>query len=145
VVSRRIPIASLVLSVLVGAGCGPDRTIEDRFVACRDMLKDREALQDPENARLAFDCFTPGTRSVAMNLQAQKGEVVYALRLDKLLDYEEPTGAPDIENRTAILTVKKGRSVERLFLELDPVDNVWRFDLFELPRFWQPLNDLGAS
>ena len=126
-------------------GCGPDRSVEERVFACRDRWKDKDALKDPEQLRLALDCFTPGTRPIAEAVQTQKGEVVYPVRLDRLLDYDEATGEAEIERQSAIIALKKGRTIHRVFLELDATDNVWRIDLLELPRFWQPLDENGAA
>ena len=133
-----------ILIACAGAGCGPDKTVEERVFFCRDVWKDREKLKEPEALRAALDCYTPGSRKIVQAIR-EKGDAVYDLALDKVLDYAEALGPPEIEHNTAILSVKKGRTTHRVFLELDPVDNVWRIDLLELPRFWDPLDNNGVT
>lgn len=135
----------VVLACLVLAGCGPDRTFEERFSQCRDLLKERATFADPEQTRVARECFLPGQRTVLDALVAQKGDFVYGLKVSSLLDYEEVGGAPEVEGNFAYLPVKVGRTVHRLPMVLDTEELIWRFDLVELPRFLNPLDELGGG
>ncbi len=131
--------------VVTFAACGPDTSFEDRFLWCRDLMKDKAALKEAAVKHQAADCFTPGSRVVLERLWAQAGDFEYGARLDRLLDYDTVTGPPEIEHKVALLPVKKGRTVHRLLMVFEPEDSQWRFDLLELPRFWDPLEELGKG
>ena len=143
------PALILAIAIAGFAGCGPDRSVEERVFFCRDLWKDKSALKDPAQLRLALDCYTPATRGIVATLWAQntsQDTLSYSLDIPKLLDYEEAVGPPEIEKQIAILSLKKkGQDNQRILLELDPVDNEWRIDLLELPRFWAPLALAGSE
>ncbi len=135
----------VVLSSLLISACGPDRTFEDRFTECRDLLKERATFADPEQTRIVRECFLPAQRGILDALVVQKGDFVYGLKVSSLLDYEDVGGAPEIEGSFAYLPVKVGRTVHRLPMVFDAEEVVWRFDLVELPRFLNPLDELGGG
>jgi len=137
-VLKWIAMAVLALSLLPAAGCNRHDDLDARFMACRDLVADKETQEE------SLDCWTAESRRILANLleeaHSSSGVLHYAGNYRRLLDFDEAVGAPEVHENIALLPVKKGRRQATIVFVRD--EDEWRIDARELPGFWSPMDDL---